>query len=262
MFDLAGDWLALLQVLALTVVRMLAAFAVVPFLGRETFPGMLRNGTAISLSVVLLPLVQSQLPETRLVQSEFVLIVVKEVVLGLMLGYLTGVVFWAASSAGAIIDTQRGASLGGVLNPQLGDDVTPLGSFFSQALITLFLVGGGLLIVLEGIYQSYLAWPVYSFFPRLDLAGSRFFLEQFDVMFYMAMFVAGPIALAMFIAEFGLALVSRFVPQLNVFVLAMPVKSAVAMLLLALYATTMLLFFKNEIRKMSDLFNALGRLVQ
>jgi type III secretion protein T len=56
----------------------------------------------------------------------------------------------------------------------------------------------------------------------------------------LGLLLSAPMIVAMFLAEMGLALVSRFVPQLQVFFLAMPIKSALAFLVLVLYFSTIL----------------------
>ncbi len=63
--------------------------------------------------------------------------------------------------------------------------------------------------------------------------------------------MAAPIIISMFLAEFGLALTSRFAPQLNVFSLSMPIKSGIASFLLILYLLTLMEFFSDELIQLS-----------
>lgn len=76
---------------------------------------------------------------------------------------------------------------------------------------------------------------VGSFWPAFRLEQALSFLGQLDHMMYLAIVMSAPVILAMFLSELGLAMISRFAPQLQVFFLAMPIKSAVAMLVLAVY---------------------------
>ena len=74
-------------------------------------------------------------------------------------------------------------------------------------------------------------------------------LQQLDQLMHMAVLLAAPVLVAMFLAEFGLALVSRFAPQLQVFFMAMPIKSALAVLVLMLYAATLFEYSGDQIAK-------------
>ena len=65
-------------------------------------------------------------------------------------------------------------------------------------------------------------------------------LGQLDTLVRTALLLSAPAIIAMFLAELGLALISRFAPQLQVFFLAMPIKSALALFVLVMYMGTLL----------------------
>ena len=80
-------------------------------------------------------------------------------------------------------------------------------------------------------------------------------------MSYIVLF-ASPLIIAMFLAEFGLGLMNRFASQLNVFSLAMAVKSAVASVLIILYLSVLTGLLKEQFvnrEKMQAFFQALFR---
>ena len=159
----------------------------------------------------------------------------KEVLLGLLIGFVATIPFWAMEATGFIIDNQRGAALASTFNPSLGSQTSPTGLLLTQTLITLFFSGGAFLALVGSLFRSYASWPVSSFFPQLGSQWVAFFYAQFSQMLMLCALFAAPLLIAMFLAEFGLALVSRFAPSLNVFILAMPIKSLVVSLLLVLY---------------------------
>ena len=90
-------------------------------------------------------------------------------------------------------------------------------------------------LLLQALYRSYELWPVLHWRPVFAANGAVLWLGQLDVLVRTAILWSSPVIVAMFLAELGLALVSRFTPQLQVFFLAMPIKSALAMLVLAGY---------------------------
>lgn len=233
----ANQWLL---ALTLTVPRFLVLFIMLPFFGSSFIPTSARNGLAISLSLVALPVVFYQIKDIPFNGIEFLGMIFKEAILGAMMGYLVSIVFWAVSTAGNLIDSQRGAMAAQMFNPLVLGQTSPLGLFFTQTAVTLFLTTGGFLALLSVIYQTYISWPVTTYFPDLELESVVLFIGQFDKMLYLATQIAAPAMILMFLTDLGLGLIGRFVPSINVFLLAMPLKSVFAFLVLAIYMSTIL----------------------
>jgi type III secretion protein SpaR/YscT/HrcT len=169
---------------------------------------------------------------------------VKEAALGFAIGYLLAIPFWAFEAIGFFIDNQRGASIGATLNPLTGNDSSPLGMLFNQAFMVFVFASGGFLLMLGALYQSFMLWPVLQWQPALHAGATGVaadaWLGQLDTLVRTALLLSAPAIIAMFLAELGLALVSRFAPQLQVFFLAMPIKSALALFVLVMYMGTLL----------------------
>jgi type III secretion protein T len=235
-----------LLILTLTVPRFLGLFLMLPIFGSNFIPTTARNGIAISLSVIVLPLVSQQVMSYPFDGLLYLMLIFKEAVLGSMLGFLVSIMFWAISTSGNIIDMQRGAMSAQLFNPIVASQTSPLGVFFTQTAATLFLTTGGFLALLSAVYQSYSSWPVTSFYPQLQLESISLFLGQFDNLLYMALQIAAPAVILMLLTEIGVALIGRFVPSINVFLLAMPIKSMLVFLVLALYMSTIVYFLGNH----------------
>lgn len=233
----ANQWLL---ALTLTVPRFLVLFIMLPFFGTSFIPSSARNGLAISLSLIALPVVFYQIKDIPFNGIEFLGMIFKEAILGAMMGYLVSIVFWAVSTAGNLIDSQRGAMAAQMFNPLVSGQTSPLGLFFTQTAVTLFLTTGGFLALLSVLYQTYVSWPVTTYFPDLEIESVVLFIGQFDKLLYLAMRIAAPAMILMFLTDLGLGLVGRFVPSINVFLLAMPLKSVFAFLVLAVYMSTIL----------------------
>ena len=149
-----------------------------------------------------------------------------------------------------------------LFNPSAGGSTTPLGSFLVQVGVTLFFSSGAILIFLGGLYESYITWPVLNYFPSFDWSSADYFLSQIDLLFYLMLLLAGPIVMIMFVAEFGVALVGRFVPQINIFILAMPIKSAIGFFLLALYVSFLVKYIHVELFSFSRIFIELNEVMR
>jgi type III secretion protein T len=144
------------------------------------------------------------------------------------------------------------------LNPLTGNDSSPLGILFNQAFIVFFFLSGGFVLMLELLYDSFALWNVLTWMPQLRPETMELMLDQLNKIVRLALLLGSPAIVAMFLSEVGLALVSRFVPQLQVFFLAMPIKSAIAMLVLMLYMATLFEYgytYVEELREIVPFLN-------
>lgn len=224
-----------LGTLAMTQPRMLAAFAMLPVFNRQLLPGMLRYAMCAALGLVLVPALAPHYVAGGTQGIGLMLIITKEIFIGLALGFLFAIPFWVFECVGFLIDAQRGASIGVALNPATGNETSPLGMLFNQAFMVFFLVGGGFTLMLSILYDSYVLWNIWTFYPDFNAGDGPLLLQQLSRMMQLTVLFAAPALIAMFLAELGLGLVNRFAPQLQVFFLAMPIKSALAILVLVLY---------------------------
>lgn len=255
---------ARLELMALTLAgaRLAAFFLVLPLLSRSLITGLVRNGVIVSMALVVQPAVRAGLGEDGIANAEALLILVKEVLLGAGLGFALGAAFWGVEGAGFFIDNQRGAAIAGSIDPLSGSDSAPLGIAFLQIFTAYVFVSGGFLAMLGLVYDTYAVWPVLTFWPKLPPDTATFFLAVADKVMRLTVLLAGPIFIAMFAAELALALVSRFAPQLNVFVLAMPVKSGVAFFLLVLYMPFLMEYLATQWRENGEAVEVMRRLLE
>lgn len=248
----------LFVVLLFSTARITAALIVAPFFSSQLITGLARNIVIINLTIILVPMVMVSMPADPFAASDFVVILLKEAFIGFIMGVIMGIVFFIADCAGAFIDTQRGSNMGQVFDPVAGDQSTSLGSLFTKVVLLLFFVGGGFLAFLGLLYNSYKIWPIFSFFPNMaNPVFPVFVLEIADEIMLKTVLIAAPIAIIMFLVEFGLGMMNRFAPQLNVFSLSMPIKSGVAMFIIIIYLKIVVELFKIQIiddRKMLLLF--------
>jgi type III secretion protein T len=234
---------------ALTQPRLLAMCAMLPLFNRQLLPGLLRYGICAALGLVLVPMVMPRYAELDLGTAALLLLIGKEVFIGLVMGYLVALPFWIFEAVGFVIDNQRGASLGATINPATGNDSSPMGILFNQAFMVFFLVGGGFTLMLTLLYDSFRLWDLWSWSPTLRADSIPLMLDQLSRFMRLVLLFAAPAIVAMFLAELGLALVSRFAPQLQVFFLAMPIKSGLALLVLVLYMSPLFEYAGDTVRE-------------
>lgn len=237
----------LLTVILFSIPRLTAVLVVAPFLSAQLLTGLVRNIVIVNLTIIIIPMVAATMPTIPMTTMEVIFILAKETFIGMIMGLIVGIVFFVADAAGSFIDTQRGSSMGQIFDPVLGDQGTNLGSLFTKIVLLLFFTGGGFMAFLAILYNSYKIWPIFSFFPNLtNPVFPTFILEIADEIMRKTVLISAPLAIIMFLVEFGLGMMNRFAQQLNVFSLSMPIKSGVAMFILVIYLKIIIELFNIQ----------------
>jgi type III secretion protein T len=225
--------------------RIFAVFVVFPMLSNAALQGWVRNGIVLGIGCVLYPHVAAAQPTAPLSALAWTALAAKEVFIGLVIGFVVSIFLWVVENVGQLIDFQTGSSNASVFDPLTGHESGPTARFLLQLVSALFLASGGFLTLLGLLFDSYKVWPVFSFYPELSVALQSFLLQQTDSLMVMTVKLAAPIVLILVVAELGLGLVNRFAPQLNVFMLAQPIKGALAIFMLAMFLTFLFDSLKN-----------------
>ncbi|MFC4727761.1 type III secretion system export apparatus subunit SctT [Coralloluteibacterium thermophilus] len=211
--------------LALTTPRIIGAFLMLPLMTAETVPATVRNSFFVSLAIVALPIAAAAAPVQGMGHALWPLLLVKELFIGIAIGFCFGIVFWALGAAGNVIDTKVGATLAQVFDPIQGHQTSLTGDFLSQLAAWLFMASGAFLVFLDILMSSYVLWPVTSFMPDLRPAGMHTFIGQFSFLATAMLVIAAPALVIMALVDLSMGLVNRYAPQLNVFALTLPIKS-------------------------------------
>ena len=204
-------------------------------------PGVARRAAVLGFSCLAIPVIKAGMPPGEPNVWMFSLLALKEAIIGLLFGFFSSIPFWVAENVGNFIDNQRGATMGEVYSPLSGAQVSTTGIFFTQIVSTVFFVSGAVLFLLAALYKSYSMWPVFP----VDASGSpllsfspgtpTLMLDSLDGMLKSTVIISAPVIIVMFLATIGLGLVNRTAPQLNVFFLSLPVKSALGIAMLIIY---------------------------
>ena len=219
----------------LAMVRIGGAFAVCPTLTDSMIPGVARRAAILGFACIVVPYVHDMMPPGEPNMGIVALLGMKEAVIGFLLGFFAAIPFWIAENVGNLIDNQRGATMGEVYSPLSGAQVSTTGIFFTQIVSTVFFVSGAIFLFLGALYKSYAIWPVFGDWAALAPDAPTQILGALDGMLRTTVVIAAPVIIVMFLATLGLGFVNRTAPQLNVFFLSMPVKSALGIAMLIVY---------------------------
>jgi flagellar biosynthesis protein FliR len=222
--------------------RILPVFLIAPFFGGRLVPATVRIGVAVTFVALLWPALHLQTPDLSTVgPATLVALFLKELVIGVALGFLVSLPFWAVEGAGRLADTARGANLAEVLVPQTGAQTSPLADVGLQIAVLLFFATGGHLLFLRALAESYQAVPLFGFPEGAALRGvGDLAVVSTGRLMLATLGLAAPVLAALFLADLALGLVNRVAPQIQVYFLGMPAKAVVGVFVFLLALTAML----------------------
>ena len=225
----------------LALPRITGFFLLLPFFSNQFLPPVAKFGIFAALVFPIVPYAHNSLVELAVASgapisaSYFFALLLKEAAVGIVAGFATALVFRVPGMIGDFIDNQRGTSIAQVFNPAQGDQSSNLGAFLGQAFLVWFLIAGGLHALLSLLYESYRLLPPATWVPSFDAVALEALVGIFVASLHLMAILAAPAVFVMLLVDLGLGLANRFAPQLNVFFLAMPIKSVAALFALGLY---------------------------
>lgn len=197
------------------------------------------------------------------IDGTYLLLVIKEAMVGLFIGIIAYIIMAAIQIAGGFIDFQMGFAIANVIDPQTGAQSPLLGQFFNALAILLLLALNGHHMLLDGIFYSYRFLPIDQLWPAFgDGRTAEYVIKTFAASFAIAFQMAIPIVATLFLVDLALGITARTVPQLNIFVVGFPIKIGVSFLVLFVMMNVMVAVMKKlfdmMIVSMRDLMVILG----
>jgi type III secretion protein T len=223
------------QALGLSMARALGCAAFLPIFGKRHMAMLHRNALCMAISLPQAWIVWMQLDAQPMPVFHTVLLGAKEALVGGVLGLLLALPYWALQSACTLIDNQRGANAAQVANPSLAADASVLGELAERALIVMLIDAGLFTLAFDVLADSYTLWPALDSWPEWSRHARGDVTSAFARFFAAAVIYSGPVLLLLLAVELGLAISSTAVQGLDVYQTAMPVKSLLALLVLALW---------------------------
>ncbi len=218
----------------LILARTIPLIVLSPVFGGKTVPGQHKVGLAMILVVALYPcLYPAVLGKLPMHGMAYWGLVLKELTVGAMLGFLSSLVFFAIESAGNLIDVQRGTQQASVLVPQLEIQGPVFANLHIQLAIVLFFSLNCHHLYLRGYFQSFEIIPVNQY-PKFS-EHFQTFIDQVIHMsggiFAVSLQLTAPIVLAIFMVDVVMGVMNRIAPMVQVYFLAMPFKAVVGIIM-------------------------------
>lgn len=228
----------------LIMVRYVGIFLVTPVLGSKVILTRIKIGLAFLLAIVTIPILYQQ--QSVAIPASTVIIaleLVRELAIGLLLGFVLFLVFAAIQLAGQLIDLRMGFRIANVFDPISGASSPVVGQFKNILATLVFLSINGHHLILKSIYKS---------FAIISLGGANFnnslwqfvFRRSAD-MFLIAFKIALPVVGTIFVVDVILGFLARAVPQMNIFIVGLPVKIIVGFIVLFVTVEMVIYFYSG-----------------
>ena len=221
--------LAWLTATLLLSARIAAAAMLTPVFGPAEIPGPVRVFIALGLAAFLILAVPVSMPPIA-DATDLAVATLGELLLGASLAFGFLVAYAATQVAGRVLDVQLGYGAASVLNPTTQTPAPLIGSVLGMAAIAVFLALDGHHVLIRALALSVEHYPPGSLAFELDVAEH---LKFSGVMFTFGLALAAPVMLSLLLSDIALAVMSRSMPQLNVFVLSFSVKIVLGLIGLA-----------------------------
>ncbi|MFC4598955.1 flagellar biosynthetic protein FliR [Cohnella hongkongensis] len=238
--------------------RITAFFVVAPVFSSRNFPATLKIGLGFFVSLIVFLSIGFDVKVTA--DATYILAIFREVFAGLLIGFVAYLFFAIVQTAGSLMDMQMGLAMANIVDPVTGVSSPILGNLKYMVLILVFLAMNGHHYLLSAIMDSYRWLPLDNDLFRIYYGGSvtEFLTHTFAATFLLALQIAAPIVVAMFLTDFGLALLARAAPQYNVFVIGFPLKILLGLALLVLlipgFGTLFQIIFDRMFQALEQLF--------
>lgn len=213
----------------LTLARISPLFLLAPLFSSKLLPARARGIVAVGLALGIAPIAMHAGDGQRIPMDVLALggLVLKEMLVGLAFAFALAALFAAIQVAGSLLDTLIGFSFGALVDPVTGTNGGVLNQLYALIGVMIFVVINGDAWVIQGLARSYDAVPLAEA-PQLGslVEGAQL---AFSGIFGAAIMVCAPVLLALLLTDVAFGLVSRVVPQLNVFAVGFPAKVLVGL---------------------------------
>jgi flagellar biosynthesis protein FliR len=202
--------------------RVFALVALAPGLNVPFIPPLVRVILAAALAFALSPVIAPANGVLDLTPQAFLALLLSELILGAILGFLLSCLLEAARLGGEIIDVQIGFQAGAMYDPMSASSSATIGRFLYMAALVFFFVLNGHHWLLAGLMRSFELCPVGTLVYTRELVPLA--VQVVSALFLLALQIAAPVLAALILADLALGLVGRAMPSMNLMLVGMPGK--------------------------------------
>ena len=225
----------------LVFVRIGTAAMIMPGLGDSFVPSNIRLYIALGLSLVISPVIQPYVPSPVPPLSIMFALILMEFVVGLFIGTIARVLMTALDTAGMLISMSSGLANAQIFNSSLAGQGSIIGAFLSVTGTVFLFVTNLHHLLIYGLVESYVMFPVGGV-P--DTGGmAEMMTRAISASFLTGFQLAIPFIVLSLVMYIGMGVLTRLMPQIQVFLLAIPLQIVLSLMTLALTVSAILLFW-------------------
>ena len=225
----------------LVLTRTSGIFFVSPFFGSMNLPVRIRAGTAFAMTILIFPvLLEEMVVEAPPTVVMFAALVLQELFIGWLIGFIGYVVLSAINMAGKIMDMQVGFTIAQVMDPTSNEQAPLIGSFLYNLTIIYFLAVNGHHMIIAALMESFREVPFNSIVWNAAIAD--FIVNLTNGVFLVGMKIAMPVTFSILMTNVGMGILARTMPQMNIFVIGVPMHLMIGTAMLALLMPFYVLF--------------------
>jgi flagellar biosynthetic protein FliR len=220
-------------------VRVGAAVMIMPTIGDSFVASNIRLMFALALSVIMTPVLEPHLPTITVIGTQFMLLILMEGIIGLFIGGIARILIAALDIAGMFISMQMGLANAQVFNPGFATQGSLVGAFLSITGVVLLFATNMHHLLIYAIYDSYVAFPPGALPETGGMA--QMMAMTLSQSFLIGFKLAVPFMVVALMTYIGMGVMSRVMPQIQVFMLALPLQIVMGMFLLLLVFSSIFL---------------------
>lgn len=235
---IVGNLFALL----LIFMRLGMALMIMPGIGDSFVTPQVRLLFALAVSLVLTPILATNLPPIPAQSIDLVMLLISEAVIGIFLGTIMRIMMAALDTAGTVISMQSGFASALLFNPVTASQGSVMGSLYSMTGVTLLLVTNMHHYMLASVVESYHLFPAKDGLPSaLDM--SQVIAHTVTTSFKIGVQIAMPFLIVGLVVQVGFGILGRLMPQVQIFFLALPVQIMLGFMLISISISAGILFW-------------------
>ena len=226
-------------------VRILTFVIVLPVLSGSSLPNMAKVMFSLAFAFMLFSTGQVEAIAYDGSVPGFVFVLIQEFFVGFTIGFVVYLIFNTIYFAGQLIDYQIGFSMVNVFDPQTQIQVPLTGNIFYFMMAALLVVSGGLHVLIAAMAYSFEVVPAGTEMLYENEALFMYIVGLLADFFIIGLRIAMPIAGSLILMDVALGILVKAVPQMNVFVVGLPMKLFVGLLILYLIVPNMVDMFNT-----------------
>ncbi|MCH7618494.1 MAG: flagellar type III secretion system protein FliR [Candidatus Marinimicrobia bacterium] len=257
--ELFGIDQRMFEIFMLVLARISMIVSVIPIFGSANVPIPVKVGLSVFLTLISYSFAEaSGVPHDLSIAALFTLML-REALIGMLFGFITGILFYAIQFAGHFISFQMGFAMVQVIDPQSQERVPIIGQFYFILSILLFLLINGHHLVLNVLVESFSIVPIGTGVLSRELTGSLTLIG--GRVFVLAIKIASPILVTLFLTDVMMGIIARTVPQMNVFFVSLPLKIGLGLTLLVMTLSSFPWLIEKLVVEMSENLNMVLRML-